>query len=181
MEHRICSILDESSLLVVMPVLPGFDAYMNPLCSYSNTSAGVIFGRFSWYNAPVRMILHIYSYLFHLALALFLAGIAAVAKITDAPNFDLEMLPGSDTRLVNYLFWVNLAGIASVILAFTGKLRWLYPVYGVAVFVLAVRGFFFSSYAYDGMDPFKQVLWFTGGALLAMLGSLSQLRRRKRW
>jgi len=127
----------------------------------------------------VRILLHIYSYLFHLALALFLTGIAVVAKIADAPNFDLAMLPGSDARLVNYLFWVNLAAIVSVILAILGKLRWLYPIYGIAVFALAVRGFFLSPYSFDGMDPFKQAIWFTLGALVAMLGSISQVRRRK--
>jgi len=129
----------------------------------------------------VRLILHVYSYLFHLGLAVFLAGIAAVAKMTDAPNFDLAMLPGSDSRLVNYLLWLNLAAIGSVILAMTGKLRWLYPIYGIAVFAVAVRGFFFSSYTYEGMDPFKQAMWFTVAALVAMLGSISQLRRRKHW
>ncbi|MBM3814637.1 MAG: hypothetical protein FJW20_23675 [Acidimicrobiia bacterium] len=128
----------------------------------------------------MRMILHIYSYLFHLALALFLAGLALVAKITDAPNFDLAMLPYSDNKLVSYLLWINMAAAAAVLLAMAGKLRWLYPIYGVAVFVLTVRGFFLSAYTFEGREPFEDVLWFTLAALIAMIGSLSQLRKKKK-
>ncbi|MBK5292667.1 MAG: hypothetical protein JJE04_13435 [Acidobacteriia bacterium] len=127
----------------------------------------------------MRTILHIYSYLFHFLLAVFLVGVALVAWLSGTPNFNLDMLPGSGVKLIHYLLYCNLAGLAAVILAITGRLRFLYAIYGIAVFVLTVRGVFFSSYTYDGIDAFKQALWFTLAASVAMLGSLSQVRARK--
>ncbi len=128
----------------------------------------------------MRTILHIYSYLFHFLLAMFLLGLALVAKLSGAPNFKLAMLPGSDAKLVSYLLYVNLAALIALFLAIKGRLRFLYALYGMAVFFLTVRGIFFSTYKFKGEDAFKEALWFMLAAFIAMLGSLSQMRTRKR-
>jgi hypothetical protein len=113
--------------------------------------------------------------------ALFLFGIALVATLSSAPNFELSFMPWSGDLLVSRLLWINLLGLISIGLALAARFRPLYAVYGITVFGFAVYGVFFSGHRFDGMDPFKQAIWFLLGALLAMLGGFSQMRAPKRY
>ena len=125
----------------------------------------------------LRFLLHTYSYLFHLVLALFLFGIAFVAWVTHAGNFDLPMIPwATGTKLIPFLLIAAPIGILSVVLAVTGRLRTLFAVWTIFVLISVFWGFFFGTYSYAGMDPFQTALWFAGGTLLAMLGGISQLK-----
>jgi hypothetical protein len=111
--------------------------------------------------------------------ALFLFGIALVANLSSAPNFELSFMPWSGDLLVSRLLWINLLGLIAIGLSIAGRIRLLYAIYGIVVFGFAVYGVFFSGHRFDGMDPFKQAIWFLLGALVAMLGSFSQMRARK--
>jgi hypothetical protein len=125
-------------------------------------------------------LLHLYSYLFHLLLSLFLGGIALVGWLTGSTTFDLEMIPWfSGQRLVKWLLGAAGIGLLAVILAVTGKLRSLLAVWAMVVLGVVIYGYFLSSYSYEGMDEFQSVLWYTGAAALAFVGALSQARRRK--
>lgn len=113
----------------------------------------------------LRFLLHTYSYLFHLVLALFLFGMAFVAWVTRAGNFDLPMVPwATGTKLIPFLLIVAPIGIISVALAVTGRLRSLFAVWTIFVLISVIWGFFLgAAYSYQGMDTFQTALWFAAG------------------
>ncbi len=125
----------------------------------------------------LRLLLHAYSYLFHLVLALLLFGVAVVGKITGTTSFDLAMIPWySGKEQIPFLLIATGIGLLSIILAVLGKVRFLFALWTAFVLVSMVWGFFFGPYHFEGEDEFKSTLWLTGGAVLAFLGGLSQLR-----
>jgi hypothetical protein len=124
-------------------------------------------------------MLHIYSYLFHLVLSLFVGGIALVGWLTGSTTFDLEMVPWwSGQTLVKWLLGAALVGLLALFLAVTGKLRSLFAVWALVVLAALIYGYFLGSYSYAGMEEFQTVLWFIGAALVAFVGAMSQARRR---
>lgn len=128
----------------------------------------------------LRFILHSYSYLFHLLLALFLLGIALVAALVGNGSFDLPMIPWvSSKSLVPFLLIATTVGIAAVALAVLGKVRALFTVWTLFVLATVIWGFFLSSYSYAGMDEFRGALWMLAGAAVAAVGGVSQLKPLK--
>jgi len=128
----------------------------------------------------LKLLLRWSSYLFHLALALFLFGLAAFATLEGAHNLSLAMLPWTGKALTQWLLYGNLAGIAAILLAITGKFRYLYPVWSLIVLAMMVRGFFLSSYSFDGSEHFQQAVCLTAAALAAFLGSLTVFGSQKK-
>ena len=118
----------------------------------------------------------IYSYLYHLILALFLLGIAFVARLSHG-SLHLGMLPWTGHTLLHWLAGAGLLGLLSIVLAWIGKLRFLFLLYSLAVFGMMVRGYFLGSYAFSGKDEFRMAIWLTVGALVAIVGAWSQFRR----
>ena len=127
----------------------------------------------------IGAILRAYSYLYHLALSLFLLGISAIAMMSDT-NLLLPMLPWTGETLVASVFWAGIFGIASVLLAVTGFFRYLFPLWCLVVLVMMVRGYLLQGYTFSGSDEFYRVLALIAGALLAFLFSLTLFRARKR-
>ena len=134
-------------------------------------------------------LLRIYSYLYHLILALLLLGIALVVIVSHLQahpsdsgggQLHLGMLPWTGHALVHWLLGAWLLGLASIVLAWMGKLRFLFLLYSLAVFGMMFRGYFLTSYAFSGKDEFRMALWLTAGALLAIAGAWSQFRKRAR-
>ncbi|MFN3322377.1 MAG: hypothetical protein ACK5AZ_02680 [Bryobacteraceae bacterium] len=126
----------------------------------------------------LRPVLRFYSYLYHLALALFLLGIALVALLTSADNLRMEMLPWSGPALIHWLLGLSLAGIVTIGLALGGRLRILFVGWCLLVLYFMVNGFFLGPFVFDGADQAVSAAWLTGGALLAVLGSLMQFGGR---
>ena len=124
-------------------------------------------------------LFRIYSYLYHLILALFLMGIAGVARFSHS-KLNLGMLPWTGHTLLHWLFGAGLLGLLSILLAWMGKLRFLFLLYSLAVFGMMVRGYFLSSYAFTGKDEFRLAIYLTAGALVAIIGAWSQFRRLAR-
>ena len=127
----------------------------------------------------IAKILRVYSYLFHLALCLFLLGMTVVAMMSTA-TFSLDVLPWKGDELERWLLWGTLAGLLSVILAMTGIFRFFFPVWALVVLVMMIRGYLIQPYSFGGKDPFYETLWLIGAALLAFLGSLTVFSRRKK-
>ncbi len=128
----------------------------------------------------LRFLLHYYSYLFHLLLALFLFAVAFVAWLSGTSNFNLDMIPwASGANLVCFLLIAAPIGILSVVLAYAGRLRVLFALWTLFVLVTVIWGFFLSSYSYSGMDEFHNALWFLAATILAALGGVSQSRSLK--
>ena len=126
----------------------------------------------------LAILLRLYSYLYHLALTLFLLGVSALA-IFSGGGLSFDMLPLSGWRLSYALFACSLVGLISLLLAATGKFRHLFPVWALAVVVFQIRGFFWTSYAFDDYSHFRQALWLTAGGLLAFIGSLMRTSKRR--
>jgi hypothetical protein len=132
------------------------------------------------------LLFRIYSYLYHLILALFLLGIAVVAIVSHlqahpheggGTNLNLGMLPWKGHTLVHWLLGAALFGLLSIILAWLGKLRFLFLLYSLAVFGMMFRGYFLEGYVFSGKDEFRMAIWLTVGALVAIVGAWSQFRR----
>jgi hypothetical protein len=122
-------------------------------------------------------LFRIYSYLYHLILALFLLGIAGVAILSNS-KLNLGMLPWKGDALIHWLLVAALVGLLSILLAWMGKLRFLFLLYSLAVFIMMVRGYFLGGYSFTGKDEFQMVICLTVGALVAIIGAWSQFRRR---
>src|SRR5579859_1527714 len=78
-------------------------------------------------------LFRIYSYLYHLILALFLFGIATVAIVSHLQahpsegkgSLTLGMLPWKGHTLVHWILGAAVFGLVSIVLAWRGKLRFL--------------------------------------------------------
>jgi hypothetical protein len=122
------------------------------------------------------MVVKIYSYVFHLMLALSLTGLALVAFSTGMHNMRLDMLPWSGVALSWWLLGLGLAGIVCVALAVKGVLRILFLVWTVAVVVMMIRGYVFSPYTFGGWEGFRMIVLLLAGACLAAVGGWLQFR-----
>jgi len=128
----------------------------------------------------IGVLLRIYSYLYHLLLALFLLGLSLVAIFSNSHTLNLGMLPWKGSALTWWLFGAGLLGVISVLLALSGRLRFLFLLYVLGVFGMMLRGYFAGAYAFSGKDEFRMVVWLTAGALLAIFGAWSQFRKKRR-
>jgi hypothetical protein len=118
--------------------------------------------------------------LYHVILALLLLGLGIAGLSTGKDNLNLGMLPWEGARLTQALLVLGVVGLLCVVLAVTGWLRFLFPLWALVILILMVRGFFLSPYTFDGKDQFTEAIWLTVGALVAFVASLSLFARRKR-
>jgi uncharacterized membrane protein YdcZ (DUF606 family) len=123
-------------------------------------------------------LVQFYSYLFHFVLGLFLFAVALVAWVSGLP-LRLDQVPWQGDSLTYWMLASGLFGIATVILAFLGRLRVLFVVWAAVVLVMLFRGYIFSGFRYEGMDHFRTSLYLIAGALLALLGAILQFRSRR--
>jgi hypothetical protein len=128
----------------------------------------------------IGALLRIYSYLYHLGLALFLLGLSVVAFASHSHSLNLGMLPWKGSELTYWLFGAGLCGLLSILLAWMGKFRFLFLLYALAVFVMMLRGYFLGGYSFSGKDEFRMAVWMTVGALMAIFGAWSQLVKKSR-
>ena len=128
----------------------------------------------------IGALLRIYSYLYHLVLALFLLGLSLVAISSSSHTLNLGMLPWKGSALSYWLFGAGLLGVLSILLALAGKLRFLFLLYALAAFGMMLRGYFVRGYAFSGKDEFQMAIWLTAGALVAIFGAWSQFRKKRR-
>jgi hypothetical protein len=123
-------------------------------------------------------LLRFYSYIYHAAVAIVLFGIGLVAAVTHT-NLKLDMLPWQRQALTHWLLILGLTGLISTVLAAAGRLRFLFLFYALAVFGVMFRCYFLTGYGFHGKDEFHFAVLLTAGALLAILGAWSQMRREK--
>ena len=137
----------------------------------------------------IGFLLRSYSYLYHLVLALFLLGLSLVVILSHSHTeggshatleLKLGMLPWKGGALTHWLLGAGLLGLLSIVLAWTGKFRFLFVLYALAVFGMMLRGYFVSDYTFSGKDEFRTAIWLTAGALLAIFGAWSQFRKKRR-
>ena len=129
-------------------------------------------------------LLRLFSYLFHVVLALFLLGLSVVNLATGSPALSLGMLPWRGEALTGWLLGLSLFALLSIVLAVLGKTRWLFVLWALCAFVLMVRGFFLTSYHFPSASAARGAAWMTFGALVAFIGSLTDAGdepRQKAW
>jgi hypothetical protein len=128
----------------------------------------------------IGALFRIYSYLYHIALSLLLLALAVIALQSPSHTLKLEMLPWTGEMLTRWLLGLGFAGLISVFLALIGKLRALFLLWTIAAFVLMLRGYFLGSYVFSGQEEFRYTVIATFGALLAIVGALSAVRKKTR-
>jgi hypothetical protein len=123
-----------------------------------------------------------YAYLFHLALSAFLIGIAILSTASRQP-LHLEMTPFDQEKMISRVSLLSLIGFICIFLALVRIFEFVFPLWSLAVVVLMVWGFFFTSYSFHGLRGLEWALLLILGALLAFFGSVLVLlpKRRKRW
>jgi hypothetical protein len=124
-------------------------------------------------------MLRLYSYLYHLGLALFLLGLSIVALLSSSV-LKMPILPWSGAELTQWLFWGSLVGLLSIVLAVTGIFRYLFPLWALIVLVFLVRGYILQPLPFAGEDEFRNALLLIFGAMLAFLASLTLFGMRPR-
>jgi hypothetical protein len=123
-------------------------------------------------------LLRIYSYFYELILALFLLGLSLVAILSQSHSWNLGMLPWKGPALTYWLLGGAVIGLLSIVLAWMSKLRFLFLFYSLTVFAMLARGYFLSGYSFRGKDEFQTAVWLTLGAMLAILGAWSVVRKQ---
>lgn len=118
----------------------------------------------------LRTLIRIYSYIFHFLLALLLIGVSSLALLSGT-DLNLGFVPWRARQLDYWLLFSGLFGLMSVILSIGGKLRFLFLLWSVAVFVMLARGFFLTAYTFPGPAEFKQGVYVTLAALVAIIGA----------
>jgi hypothetical protein len=126
----------------------------------------------------IGLLLRIYSYLFFLAISLFLLGVAAIATTSHQP-LDLRMLPFDDEHVLTGTYIIGVLGITVVLLALFRVAKFLYPLWAAATLYFLVKGYFFSSYVFHGINDLRATLWFLLAVLLAFIGAVWTLKPRR--
>ena len=74
----------------------------------------------------IARILRAYSYTFEFLLALFLFLVSVITIASGVHNLALGMLPWTGAALTRWVFGLSLLGMATVVLAIVGTLRFLF-------------------------------------------------------
>jgi hypothetical protein len=124
----------------------------------------------------IAAILRVYSYIYHLLLALALLGLAGVAKSSGLP-LRLEMLPWTPAVAAVWVMGLALLGLLAILLAVSGKARWLFLLYALGVLFLMAKGYFLSGYGFANPEELYFAAYLSLGALVAAIGAALKKRR----
>ena len=126
------------------------------------------------------LILRVFSYGYHTLLGLFLLGIGLVGKFSAShTTFSTPALPGEGDEQITYAIGLGVVALVTVALAIFAKFRPAFILWTLAAVVLLIRGFFWEPYYYSDVEEFKTTLWVLCGGVLAFLGSLPSLDKKR--
>ncbi len=127
----------------------------------------------------LKKLARLYSYCYHFVLALFLLAVGAIALFSSRVTLSLDMLPWWEEPTLTYVVLLaGLAGLFTLALAVTGKTQILFRLWTVAVFGVIFYGYFVTRFGFHSPDHFFNAVLLTLGALLAMIGSWTRVRKR---
>jgi hypothetical protein len=128
------------------------------------------------------LLLRFWSCAFSILVGLFLTALALLIVVTNIQNLDMPMLPWwKGGVLTAWLAILGLAGILAGGLALLNRFRPLQAIYTLAAFVLIVYGFFINmAFRFSGRQGAIDAAWLALGALVAFLGSLTQVGKPRR-
>ena len=125
----------------------------------------------------VSRVLRIFSYIFEILLSLFMVALGLIGG--DQLNLH-GLLPWDRPSLARWLIILGLIGIVCTVLAITGWFRYAYPLWALAVLVMLSRGVVsVESFDTGNLFSFTQSIWLVALALLAFIGSLTVVWKRK--
>ena len=126
------------------------------------------------------MILRVFSYGYHTLLGLFLLAIGLVAKFSASHTaFSTPALPGEGDGQITYAIGLGVVALGTVALAIFAKFRPAFILWALAAVVLVIRGFLWEPYYYSDVEEFKSTLYVLCGAILAFLGALPSLDKKR--
>ncbi len=126
----------------------------------------------------LKVIMRIFSYIYHLVLGLFLLVVGSIALFSSHVTLTLDMLPWQDPTLTYMVLLGGVLALVSLALVLKGKTRLLFRVWTVVVFLLLGYGYFLTSFGFRDSDHFRNALLLTLGALIAVFGSWSKARKQ---
>ena len=127
----------------------------------------------------IKALLRAYSYVFGGLLALFVFAISSMALANRIPpNF--AFLPWTGPTLTYWLLGLSLFGVLTLLLALGGKMRALFFLWNLGIFILLFKGLFVSFYSFSGPVSFQVAVRLTVGSLVAALGSFPWSGESKR-
>jgi hypothetical protein len=128
----------------------------------------------------IAWLLRVFCYVFHALLSLALLVLGILAKASGADHMKLETLPWQGPELNNWLIGLGIAGLLCVLLAVSGRVRFLLPLWSIYVLWMLVKGVFLNpSVTFSGRGDFNNWLWLIGGATIALIGSLTLFSRKR--
>ena len=124
-------------------------------------------------------LLRFFSYLYHLVFGLFLVLLSLVILLSGKVTLNLETLLWKTKSLPICILGTAVIGLVSLVLAWMGRLKWVFLLYTLTVLGILFRGFFLTPFEL-GPTGFWWAIGLTLGALLAVCGAWSQWRRKDR-
>src|ERR1700692_961620 len=99
----------------------------------------------------IAWLLRVFCYLYHTILSLALLALGSVAVLSHAEHMKLETLPWQGVELNHWLIGLGIAGLLSVFLAITDRIRFLLPLWSVYVLWMLGKAVFLSpAVSFDG-------------------------------
>ena len=126
----------------------------------------------------LKVIMRIFSYLYHLALGIFLCAVGLIAIFGGRAGLSLEMLPWQDPTLKYVVLGGGLLALISLALVLWRNSRILFRLWTVVVFVLLGYGYFLTQFRFMDSGQFRNAVLLTLGALIAMFGAWTKVRKR---
>ncbi|MEO8370889.1 MAG: hypothetical protein ABI806_17030 [Candidatus Solibacter sp.] len=125
----------------------------------------------------VKALLSFLSYVYHGLLCLIVLALTSLAVASGAKSLELGMLPWTETTLLYVLFFGALFGLLTIFLAIKGTLRPLFFVWSLAVMLLLIKGYIFSSYHF-APGEFRTAIYLIVGSIIGVLGAWARMSRR---
>jgi hypothetical protein len=128
----------------------------------------------------IRFLIRLFSYLFSLGVALVCLLLGTVALLAGASTMQLEMIPWwTGDTLAQGLVFAGIFGVIASLWAMGGRWKLLLFLWNLVIFGTLALGYYYSAYTFEGWPEFRQSLWLTGAGALSLLGSISQLFRKR--
>ena len=120
----------------------------------------------------LRLLLRVYSYAALAALSVAALVMSAIILASPHHTITIGWLPWPGDQLGDWLAGFGVLGVALVVLACAGRLRWLLTFYSAAAAYIIVKGLFSPAWHFDGPAGLALALWITAALALAVVGAI---------
>jgi len=127
----------------------------------------------------VRAVLIAFAYIFLLIMAVFVLGVGFMGWLT-GEEVQFKLIPVLEgPTLVNTLLGLGIFGLLALVLAWRGGKLMRLPMVlcNLVILSLLVSALARSSYRFDGIDDFWNLVYVTLLSILALAGSWMHMRR----